>query len=466
MNKTYKVPEANLNTLQVRIAKLARRCKRIGIQAPELRILGFNEVRKTNDLTGVTHIRHVFNVELDSPERPKIDGYEFIAVLSPIANDEGTVLGNVLRAVPGASVTPEERFRSASNYCDHCKTARYRLETFVITDGSTQRQIGRNCLANYLGLTNPHLLAAIAEILISAEDLLDMAEDEGGFGQGGHHAFRFPLDEVLETAASAIRNYGWLSGKSAKEFDRTSTAQRCSTWMMGDKKDREAFEHPLTISDDDKILAAETEEWLGQITDTTNDYMYNLSLLAQASSVVPKNFGIVVSAINAYSRDKERAIRRNARIESDKLSEFVGALGDRVTLENLLVVYTNKYESNWGVSTLYKLKSGENIFTYFASRDLGFDQGDTIKKFVATVKKHEVYEGVKQTVLTRGKQAPRELSKADKKAVNKLKKILKTIPYDVETYAAEKCLRTLIERIKDFGVDSIQGENNEQKSAD
>lgn len=450
MENTYKVPEANLSTLQARIDKLARRCKRNGIAAPVMTVGEATDIRYTTE-EGFNRVRRVYAVTLSSVERPKIEGYEFLAVLSPITNEEGKHLGNVLRAVPGASVTPEARFRTAGNYCDHCKTDRFRLETFVITDGTTQRQIGRNCLALYLGLTDPHQLAAIAEILIDIADLGEMAEEDGFGGSGSSNNPRVSLDDVLAVAASAIRNYGWLSGKSAREFEKTSTAQRVRTWIFGSRKDREAFEFPLTVTEADKKLAEETEEWLGTLGEQTDDYMYNLSLLAQSSSVVEKNFGIVVSAINAYSRAKEREIRRNARIESDKNSVFVGTVGERMTFENLIVVYTTKWENDFGITHLYKMKAGDNVVVYFSSRDLGFEIGTTISKFIATVKKHEVRDEINQTIITRGKVAPREMSKEEKRAVNKLKKILKTIEYSSETYMAHKCLDDLIADIRTNG---------------
>lgn len=461
MENTYKVPEQNLNTLQVRIDKLARRCKRAGIVAP-LMTIGAHTDTPYRDAEYFECVRRTFAVTISSVERPKIEGYEFLAVLSPVTNDEGTMLGNVLRAVPGASVTPEARFRTASNYCDHCKTERFRLETFVITDGTTQRQIGRNCLANYLGLTDPHRLAMIAEILIDLSDLAGMSENEDGFGGGSGNSPRYLLGTVLEIAASAIRQYGWLSGKSAREFEKPSTSSRVQTWMFGSPEVRKSFEFPLTVSDADSKLADETEEWLATLGEQTDDYMYNLSLLAHASSVVVKNFGIVVSAINAYSRAKEREIRRNARIESDKNSIFVGAPGQRMTFENLVILYTTTWANDFGVTHMYKMKSGEDVIVYFSSRDMGFEQGQVVTKFIATVKKHEIRDGINQTIVTRGKVAPREISKEEKKAISKLRKIQKHVSaHTASDEMAYMLISNLIEEIQQNGFTNLAPQETE-----
>lgn len=468
MEQTYKVPEANLATLQVRIAKLARRCTRIKVQPPVLTVGAPIDIRIEDEINGARILRS-FPVTINSVDRPKIDGFEFAAVISPVTDEDGKHLGNILRMVPGFEGQLPERYREATNHCDHCNTERRRLETFVIQNKyGLFMQVGRNCLANYLGLTNPHQLAELAQILIDAEDLMGMSEGEGFGGQ--RVAERVPIDELLQLTASAIRQYGWLSNKSAREFEKTSTSSRVQEWIFGGIKTREAFEHPLTITDEDRALATETEAWLEAITDTSNDYLYNLSLLAKATSVTGKNFGLVCSSINAYSRDKERAIRRNARIESDSKSQFVGTIGERITIENAIVVYTTEFSSDFGVTHFYKMKSGDNLFVYFSSTKM-FEQGETIPSMSARVKKHEArpdkYDplatAIRQTVITRAtlpkppKPPLTPEQKIAKKAIKKLRSVQRTLPnslnackdgQDYDDYLAWNTMHELIWEIQ------------------
>lgn len=425
MLKTYQVPEKNLGTLEAKIAKLAKRCLRAGIAAPVLAVGTCTEVKLAPDeITGLSKIRRVYEVTLDSPERPKIEGYEFIATLSPVTDESGHTLGNVLRAVPGQEVPAH--FRNATNYCDHCKTERRRNETFIIASADGYRQIGRNCLANYLGLGDPHGIAELAEILIAAGELCGMAEEDDGFGFGGslYHE-RFDMEEVLTYGACCIRLYGWLSRKSAEEFFKTSTAARTQLWMFGTQKAREEFEHKLIPNEADKNLACETIEWLGTLGQPTDDYLYNLSLLAQAVTITKKNMGIAISGINAYSRAKEREIRRNAQIESDANSQFIGDVGERMDF-TAVVLYVTTFSNDFGTTFFYKMKQGDNVLVYFASNDMQWEQGQTIA-FKATIKKHDVRDGVNQTVVTRAKLKGYEMSKDEKKAVRKLNHVAKYV---------------------------------------
>jgi hypothetical protein len=437
MEKSYRIPEENLATLQSRMAKLVRRCTRLKVEPPTLTVGQPEEIRYKNE-DGFDRIRRVFPVTLESNGRPKVEGFEFAAVISPVTDEDGKLLGNVLRKVPGFELEIPPSFRTATNYCDHCKSERKRLETFVIYSEAGYRQVGRNCLANYLGLTNPETLVAIAEILIDADDLAGMAEDEGF--HGGTIAQRVPLDEVLQVAASAIRQHGWLSNKSAVEHGKTSTSARVREWVFGSAKDRKEFEFKLIPSDEDKALATKTIEWLDQLHDVDgNDYLYNLFLLARSISVTSKNFGIAVSAINAYSKAMEFEIRRNARIEADSKSDFIGTVGERITIENAVVLYTTTFETQYGVSHFFKFKVADNILVYFASNQM-FKQGETIPSMTARVKAHENRvdkynpQGVKQTVITRAAlpkppKAPlTPEQKIAKKAVTKLRRVQLHLP--------------------------------------
>jgi hypothetical protein len=114
----------------------------------------------------------------------------------------------------------------------------------------------------------------------------------------------------------------------------------------------------------------------------------------------------VVSAINAFSKEKEFTIRRNARIMEDSKSEFMGTIKERIVIENATVVYTNTFETEFGVTHFFKFKVGDNVVVYFASNPM-FEQGEVIPSMTARVKAHENRvdkynpEGVKQTIITR-----------------------------------------------------------------
>ncbi len=127
---TFEVPECNLATLQERIAKLAKRGRKLGASQPGITVTGQRDepIKEFDAMTReykVVGFRRVFTVELTG-EAPTIPGWVLIGVIE----HGDTELGNVIRVVPGQECP--KQFRTVGSWCDHCKTSRRRLETFVL----------------------------------------------------------------------------------------------------------------------------------------------------------------------------------------------------------------------------------------------------------------------------------------------------------------------------------------------
>jgi hypothetical protein len=419
----YKVPEQNLAQLKARIAKLAKRAAKLASEPIVLNVLGYNEIVKKSDYA-LDKVVRIYDVTVSGPA-PKLNGWEFIAVLEPITSEDGTTLGNILRGVPDASKPVPETYRTAQSFCDHCKTQRRRNETFVLVNESGEyKQVGRQCLRDFLGHASPEMYANLAEILMDCAAMCSDSEDDDFGGGGTRGESRFMLDEVLTLAAASIRLTGWRSSTTAKEFGGESTSASVSAWIYARPDERKQWKNPLVIEDGDKATAATVVEWLATLESRTelNDYYYNLSLLSQAATITAKNFGLVCSAIATHSREMEREINRRKRFEDDSNSQYVGEVGSRTKL-TVTLVYTTSLESQFGVTHLYKFKDENgNVITWFASSiywntitGMDIAIGDTVV-LDAGIKKHEEYKGIKQTMITRAKAY---VSPEEKKAASK-----------------------------------------------
>ena len=191
MHQTYTIPAANLAALAERIGKLNKRAAKLGV-APitytttharwEEQIVrsGFeprwqtkgDELKPDYKLTG--RVREWLTLEVTG-ETPKYAGWEFIATLEPIMADGAWV--NLLLCVPGQTLPPG--YRQQGSICDHCRTARNRKQTFVVRyEDGTFKTVGRQCLKDFLGHTDPHKLAAWAEMLCELGSLCGASESE------------------------------------------------------------------------------------------------------------------------------------------------------------------------------------------------------------------------------------------------------------------------------------------------
>lgn len=434
--RIFSVPEANLPVLRERIAKLNKRAAKLGCAEIIITVLSEYEIelKKTNVFGEKESIfRKMFKLTVTGAA-PKINGWEFIAVIQQAMDEEGKSLGNILRGVPGASSEVPVEYRTATLKCEHCNTDRRRNETFVLKhEAGETKQVGRNCLRDFLGHTSPESFAAMAQILLDASDLAAGSEDDDYFG-GVRHIDRYAAEEVLVLAACSVRLNGWRSNATAREFGTTSTSGEVSNWLFAKADERKKWMKPLEATDEDRATAKEVTEWLASLSSRTelNDYLYNLSVLGQAATFTTKNFGLACSAIPTYLREMEREINRRKRFAEDSASQHFGTEGARIEKMDLTLVFTRDIEKEgyaYGrgtVTHMYKFKDAAgNVAVWFASNvywnpatQQDINIGDTVS-LTGTVKKHDEYNGVKQTIITRC--AP-YVSKEEKKAAAKARK--------------------------------------------
>ena len=118
-------------------------------------------------------------------------------------------------------------------------------------------------------------------------------------------------------------------------------------------------------------------------------------------------FQAVCAACVGVALDKDyiakRAEMRQERIDRDNLSDYVGELKQRLDFDGVIeaVADCGMQQVSWNGWTekyMNKIRVGNNIVVYFGKR-MG-EPGEAIK-FRATVKAHQEYNGVKQTVVNR-----------------------------------------------------------------
>ena len=319
----------------------------------------------------------------------KLDGeHELVAIL-----DHKTEL---VRVVPGKTL-PKEYFGADSN-CDHCKSQRRRKETFiVVSEEGIHQQVGRNCLQDYLGIDG-NVLAKLYSEIYSFNKYANREHWEAGFYEEG-----IELDYLLGMTISAINQCGWVSKGKAYDSDLMATAERVSSWI--NRKSLGLFERQEVIdidpTEEEKEEANKALKWALDLEVGDNDYLYNLNRIAKAGFVINRYIGLACSMVAGYRRSIEE---QKERIER-KPSNYVGEIKKRddyiVTIEKI-----QQFETDYGTSWLIKmLDDNDNIIVWWASTpSFEFNEGDTVT-IKATVKEHREYNGIKQTIVNRVKEA-------------------------------------------------------------
>lgn len=117
-----------------------------------------------------------------------------------------------------------------------------------------------------------------------------------------------------------------------------------------------------------------------------------------------KTSGIVASAIQAYMRHLERQeeINRSTFENAQKARGHVGEVKKRQVFEKLTVKKMRYIDGYYGTTTLviFEDETG-NLIKWFSSKELDdLEEGDVVD-IKSTVKKHDEYNGVPETVVSR-----------------------------------------------------------------
>lgn len=409
----YKIPEENVERFKQAVTKLNKKALKCGCQPIMMIPMGTEWIKQTisgrlvtcderetgpADPDNLVYRADVFKI---IGSAPVLGGWRFLATLQNLGVDEQDNPLTLVNAVPGATADLS-RFRTGQIVCEHCYTNRWRKESFVVENVATGelKQVGRQCLRDFLGHRDPHAIAKWAEYL-GAFDM--MASGLGGFGLPTY----YELKEYLSWVCGAARLGGWLSSSAARDQGGMATAQLAWEMWHGRHIKRDRW-----IPDVEDIeLAEKIYAWAQTLLDlpeeTCNDYIHNLRVIINADAVGYKTKGYAASLWIVYKKEQDKLAKEKARKDAVP-SEWFGNIGQSVTLK---VRCTNimPLESAYGTSRLHKfIDAAGRIFTWIqsAGSKVRIDE-DSELTLVGTIKDHKVWKSrngdVKETVLTRCK---------------------------------------------------------------
>lgn len=386
MAKTYEIPAENFAKLELKINALARRAVKLDLPEPVLEVVGERMV-KTLDIAGLPtgKFRKVFDVVV-SGDNPQLEGWTLVAIIEHLPD------GNLIKNIPPTGLIPGpilERYRTIEPICEHCKLERSRKLTFLILKDSGENIIvGSDCLKDFTGHKNPEALAKWYSVL---EDTLEEAEHED-FGGGGPSNY-LSLAGYLDVVSAIIEKYGWVSRGEADIRNQRSSADLALDPYV-----------EISVDEDNIAEAGLVASWVRNqlsVQEDLSDYEHSLVVIfgteeSTGSHFHIKHAGYVASAINAYQRHLlDKSLADNAT------SEYQGEIGERLDLV-LTVKKRLEYEGFNYLDTLHiTIMEDEdgNVYVWKTSaKKLG--EGETYK-VRGTVKAHNDYKGINQTILTR-----------------------------------------------------------------
>lgn len=400
--RVFAIPQPNMGKFEERLSKLVKRALKLGVEAPswrmvreEHKVLQVRTDREDEDGKPVMEEKLLLinHITVQHPKVVVADN-EFVAMM------EHTEEGNIIHSLPGKSVPAG--YRDSIAYCDHCQVHRRRNNTFIvrhITDGN-YKQIGRNCLADYLG-RDAERYASAAELYYTVDELAsasEMGDYEGGMGGGEQYDM---LDSYLSYVAEVIAHVGWLSRSAAKERDGAQATADIAIFHMhppmGVRRSDFLFTYPTEAS---KETAKAAIAWCEELSDEEvkdSDYLHNIRVIARRGVVGYRQVGYAASIVSAYQRHLgELKLKERQMLHP---SQYVGEEGER-RLFHLLVEKVLTSEGPFGATAFHIMSDKDgNVFIWRSTGEV-LKAGEEYD-LRGSIKRHQEYNGKKQTVLTR-----------------------------------------------------------------
>ena len=321
---------------------------------------------------------------------PRIAGWTFVATL-----EWDTVSKQaVIRKIDGLDIDLSAA-RPQFEHCDHCNTQRARSNTYLLRhDDGSFKQVGSTCLREFLGV----------EVNLEALRLQPLRPGRGQ--QPAPPGASRAAGDLPHRAGDHPRVRLGLAGAAYSDPSKISTKERFGAYHWDWSKEglgaetRALSAEKYREGDDERATAI--LEWVRTVVDNS-EYIGNLkaACAAEDDTFNVSNLGLVVSAPFAYQRYIERQAAKAAEAKDTVNSEFQGTVGERLRGLRLTVKTVRYIDGQFGLTTLFILADAAgNSFKWFCSTGCQGEVGDTLV-LDGTVKKHEVYNDRKSTVITR-----------------------------------------------------------------
>lgn len=330
----------------------------------------------------------------------KLDGWTGVAVLDWTVNpDEAFVVrfpGHDEDNAP--EVSDELRTRGA--VCDHCSTKRRRNNTVVFThdDGRTVA-VGTGCVLEYLGV-DPRTVLMLSDFVRSLDD------DDGPAAAPSMDPVEF-----VALAAEVTRFFGFVRSGNP-DSTKDLTVKVGVTGLTTSSADRD-LARELADALDMGRGRAKAEAVVAWVNAETNpsDFLRSAKVALTGYPVEAGSRSAGLLAALPFSHDRhlglvaERDAKRKAEAEARKTGEFVGTVGDKLTVKGTVTFY-NTYDGMYGTSARLTMVTddGNRVTTYGSGNTLfGWDVGDNVE-VTGKVKAHDDDDRFgKSTVLERVK---------------------------------------------------------------
>lgn len=293
---------------------------------------------------------------------------------------------NVVTPIASIENIPAEWYTIIGN-CDHCNSNRSRLKTYIVERNGEYKQVGTTCLKDYTGI-HPELAIMWAQVqemvinnIMGGNSLYEMF--------GGSIPSAYKVVEVVALAIDSIKEFGYCKADS-----QNPTKERVL----------KMFNDSIAPTPESMIQASTVCEFAINYNGTYSgigDIILNAKAVIMSEYCKYKHFGRLVYLPIAIEREIERTAKLEARAIESAKSNYIGTVGERISVEVSSAKLISSFSTEYGVTRVYRFTDAtDNVITWFSSKGIDIDN---MKILTGTIKDHSEYNGEKQTIMTRCK---------------------------------------------------------------
>lgn len=430
ITKTYIIPEENVENLEKKFNAAARKIHKINpALEPTMEkgdhtiVLVRKIVLRPCDCRSESTVKKVpyeaRKVELKIPDGVVFteNNWAFGGSVEPSGVDGKNFVNVNLSGNDLGFVVPKKYFTVNPCTCDYCNTSRKRNKTYLIVNQKTGewKQLGKECLKLFVTGIDVDAIATFESFIKDAED----AANPGDEFFYNRRARFVEVQRALELAQAATKMFGFVATRdnvgernvfSTKNIVQAKLLKEmgCQSDLLNiDNAEREKINlavSKLTVystyaEDDisnDIIALRET------VTELPDEPYYNNLKTVLANEYVPLDkLGLLVSAPKAISRYYESKKMQEEKERLAAESNYLGFVGEKISVNFVSGREVACCETQFGLLHIYEFKD-ENGNTVVWKTSSGKDIPES-GVITGTVKAHEEYNGVKQTIILRAK---------------------------------------------------------------
>ena len=420
ITKTYMIPEENVESLEKKFNIATRKIRKIN---PEL------EPTMTKENHTIVLVRKIVLRPCDCRSEATVKEIPYEARMMELKIPDEAVFAENNWAFGGSVessgvegknfvnvnlsgndlgfVVPSKYFTANPCTCDYCKTNRKRNKTYLVVNRETGewKQLGKECLRLFTTGIDVDAIATFESFIKEAEGAANPG-DEFFCGRG----FKFvKVADALAFACAVYRERGYLATRDfmgdPNDLCNKNIVQRKLTQQYGYDSD---FLN-ITNSTRDKIDAMTfradinaAKDAMGDVEQLPDDPYYNNLKVIVANEYVPLNkLGFLVSIPKAIDRYKEEMRKQEDRERLAAKSNYLGSVGEKISANFVSGREVACCETQFGLLHIYEFKDANgNTVVWKSSSSKDIPESGVV---TGTVKAHEEYNGVKQTVILRAK---------------------------------------------------------------